>query len=90
MNFSTAHLDALLRSLVLHRMVSFDNQKTLDEAQARFLAHTSGKATIHADLRSAVYKAVLSAGDGNTYQTMLKVIFYFSSVSNCQFTQICC
>jgi puromycin-sensitive aminopeptidase len=67
------HLDALLRSLVLNRMISFDNEKTIQDAQARFALHTSGKKTIHADLRSAVYRAVLSAGNEDTYQSMLKL-----------------
>jgi len=67
------HLDALLRSLVLTRMISFDNQKTIQDAQTRFALHKSGKSPIHADLRSAVYKAVLSVGDEDVYKSMLKM-----------------
>jgi len=68
------HLQAMLRSLVLNRMISFDNEETRKEAKRRFELHIAGKETILPDLRSAVYKGVLSVADQSTLDTMLKVI----------------
>ncbi|XP_001599897.2 puromycin-sensitive aminopeptidase isoform X2 [Nasonia vitripennis] len=68
-----SHLDTLLRSLVLDRMISFGDEATIKEAQRRFEAHVAKKAILPADLRSPVYKAVFSAGDANTFETLLKL-----------------
>lgn len=66
-----SHLDTLLRSLVLNRLVSFNCQKVVDEAKRRFEDHLSGKQVLQADLRSACYKAVLQDGDEATFEKML-------------------
>lgn len=68
-----SHLDTLLRSLVLNRLVSFSCETTSEEAKKRFEAHASGKAILSADLRSVCYKAVLQTGDTDTYELMLKL-----------------
>jgi len=67
------HLDTLLRSLVLSRLGWCGDEDVILEAKKRFEGHVSGKATIPADLRAAVYKTVLSVGDEETYNTMLKL-----------------
>jgi len=68
-----SHSDKLLRPLVIGRLGRFGDEAVIAEAQKRFEAHVSGKALIPADLRSPVYRTVLSVGDESTYNTMLKL-----------------
>ncbi|XP_076380001.1 puromycin-sensitive aminopeptidase isoform X3 [Megalopta genalis] len=68
-----SHCDTLLRSLVLDRMAVLNDRDTIEEAKKRFELHVSRKTLLSADLRSPVYKAVLSNGNNETYQTMLKL-----------------
>ncbi|XP_017887572.1 puromycin-sensitive aminopeptidase isoform X2 [Ceratina calcarata] len=68
-----SHLDTLLRSLVLGRMAALHDEETIQEAKKRFELHVSGTTLLAADLRSPVYRAVLSAGDADTYETMLRL-----------------
>ena len=65
----------MLRSLVLNRMGSLDHESTKKEAARRFELHVSGKETLPADLRSAVYKAAISGGGEEMFQKMMKVRF---------------
>lgn len=67
------HLDTLLRGLVLGRLAWLDDQKTVEEATVRFTKHIGSGPCLPADLRSACYKAVLRAGNKETYDTMLKL-----------------
>lgn len=68
-----SHLDTLLRSLVLNRLVSFNCPKVVAEAKRRFADHVSGKEVLQADLRSACYKAVFQDGDEATFEKMLEL-----------------
>ncbi|GLH04429.1 Aminopeptidase [Gryllus bimaculatus] len=68
-----SHLDTLLRSLVIGRLAWFEDENVINQAKQRFADHVSGKALLPADLRSPVYKAVLSVGDEDTYNTMLRL-----------------
>ncbi|XP_006620199.1 puromycin-sensitive aminopeptidase isoform X1 [Apis laboriosa] len=68
-----SHLDTLLRSLVLGRMAALNDEDTIQEAKKRFELHVSGTTLLAADLRSPVYRAVLSVGDTDTYETMLRL-----------------
>lgn len=68
-----SHLDTLLRSLVLNRLVAFNCPSVMEEAKKRFQLHTSGQCVLPADLRSACYRAVLQDGDASTYEEMLKL-----------------
>jgi len=61
-------------------MVSFGNEETIAEANKRFSAHVEGTALIPADLRSAVYRAVLSNADDSVFETVLKVCSPFIHV----------
>lgn len=72
-NPNESHLDTLLRSLVLGRMAALNDQTTIEEAKKRFQQHIWGTKTLVADLRSPVYRAVLSAADGNIFETMIKL-----------------
>ncbi|XP_047026793.1 puromycin-sensitive aminopeptidase [Helicoverpa zea] len=66
-----SHLDTLLRSLVLNKMISFEDPDTIKEAKSRFEKHISGACTLPADLRSACYRAVLADADDATFQRFL-------------------
>lgn len=68
-----SHLDTLLRSLIIGRLGWFKDEAIITEAKRRFSDHVGGKALLPADLRSPVYKAVLSMGDNETYNTMLRL-----------------
>ncbi|XP_011182080.1 puromycin-sensitive aminopeptidase isoform X2 [Zeugodacus cucurbitae] len=67
------HLDTLLRSLVLSRLVSFRCKDIIAEAQKRFAKHADGTNPIPADLRSTCYKAVLQNGDEKIFNEMLQL-----------------
>ncbi|XP_050337448.1 puromycin-sensitive aminopeptidase isoform X2 [Bactrocera neohumeralis] len=67
------HLDTLLRSLVLSRLVSFRCKDIIAEAQKRFNNHADGTNPIPADLRSTCYKAVLQDGDEKIFNEMLQL-----------------
>lgn len=62
------HLDTLLRTLVLNRLVMLEDGPTIAEAERRFAAHS--KTPIPADLRSGVYRAVVMNGDAGTMKRM--------------------
>lgn len=68
------HLDKLLRSLVIGRLASCADESIVTESKRRFNDHASGKSLIPADLRSAVYRAVMSSGNEQTYDALLKVL----------------
>ncbi|XP_053674450.1 puromycin-sensitive aminopeptidase [Anopheles nili] len=68
-----SHLDTLLRSLVLGRLVSFGCPKTVAEGKRRFEEHAQNKRVLPADLRSTCYRAVLQNGDLATYNEMLRL-----------------
>ncbi|KAM7358359.1 puromycin-sensitive aminopeptidase [Cochliomyia hominivorax] len=67
------HLDTLLRSLVLSRLVSFRCKDIISEAQKRFRDHANNVCPIPADLRSTCYKAVLQDGDEAIFEEMLSL-----------------
>ena len=71
--FSSGHLDALLRGLIIGRLGKYGHPATLTEARKRFDAHCKGESTIPADLRSAVYSTVLKHGDDVTLDSMFKL-----------------
>ncbi len=70
---SSDHLQAMLRSLVLNCMTKFEHEDTISEALKKFDQHITGEKQIVADLRSAVYKAVFSTGNQDTFNTMVQV-----------------
>lgn len=75
-----SHLDTLLRPRILGKLVFLEDEETICEARRRFSLHITGKDIIKADLRSLVYRAVLSTsctsvadGYNETFETMLKL-----------------
>ncbi|XP_043237159.1 puromycin-sensitive aminopeptidase-like [Amphibalanus amphitrite] len=67
------HMTTLLRPMVIAHLVSFNDQPTLAEAERLFRAHQEGTGTLHADLRSAAYRAVLKRGGKAEFDMMLKL-----------------
>lgn len=67
------HLETLLRSLILSRLISFNDVKTCEEAKRRFYLHKNGKQSLPADLRMPCYRAVLQQADEKVYEEMLNL-----------------
>uniref|UniRef100_A0A1A9WA91 Puromycin-sensitive aminopeptidase n=1 Tax=Glossina brevipalpis TaxID=37001 RepID=A0A1A9WA91_9MUSC len=67
------HLDTLLRSLILSRLVSYRCKSVVTEAQRRFDDHANNVRPIPADLRPTCYKAVLQDGDETIFEKMLSL-----------------
>jgi len=67
----------LLRALVIARLGMLGDTDVVKEAQLRFEKHVDGSQLVPADLRSPVYRIVLSAGDEATFDTMMKACFIF-------------
>ncbi|NP_001268818.1 puromycin-sensitive aminopeptidase-like isoform X1 [Bombyx mori] len=68
-----SHLDTLLRSLVLNKMISFEDPDTIKEAKIRFEKHISGERPLAADLRSACYRAELGGADERVFERFLQL-----------------
>ncbi|KAK8732636.1 hypothetical protein OTU49_006856 [Cherax quadricarinatus] len=67
------HLQTLLRSLVLGQLGLYGDEAVVVEAKKRLAAHVANTATLPADLRSPVYKTVVSQADEKTYDQMIKL-----------------
>ncbi|KAL0270641.1 UNVERIFIED_CONTAM: hypothetical protein PYX00_007987 [Menopon gallinae] len=68
-----SHLDTLLRSLVIGSLAGCAEESVVAESKKRFEAHYAGKTLIPADLRTPVYRAVMSCGNESTYEAFLKL-----------------
>lgn len=64
---------------MIARLGMLGDEEVLKEAQLRFEKHIDGSQLVPADLRSPVYRIVLSAGDEATFDTMLKVCYFIIS-----------
>lgn len=64
---------------MIARLGMLGDEDVLKEAQLRFEKHIDGSQLVPADLRSPVYRIVLSAGDETTFDTMLKVCYFIIS-----------
>lgn len=78
MNFFSADLDILLRSLAIRKMIEFENPEHLSEGKRRFQKFEDAGYEIPADLRVGVYKAHLFGGGIETVQNLLKVLLVAS------------
>ncbi|EDV26424.1 uncharacterized protein TRIADDRAFT_22803 [Trichoplax adhaerens] len=74
MKANEKHTDGLLRSLAVLHLGRFGHTETMAEAKSKFAAHLDGTKAIDPDLRSAIYKVVLSEGDETTFNALLKLI----------------
>ncbi|RWS09721.1 Puromycin-sensitive aminopeptidase-like protein [Dinothrombium tinctorium] len=67
------HSDALLRSVVIMKLILFEDAKLIEEAKSRFENHVNGTAIIPADLRTSVYGAVAKDCNNETFETLFKL-----------------
>jgi len=67
------HTDAMTRALVLSGLVTFNDEKIVEEARQRFRRHLSGSEMIPADLRSAIYNSVAKFGDDSEFEGLFEV-----------------
>ena len=67
------YLDTILRPAILEKMVLLEDEDTISEAKKKFELHISGENVLLPDLRDAVYKAVLSMGNIETVETIIKL-----------------
>ncbi|KAK3096131.1 hypothetical protein FSP39_023548 [Pinctada imbricata] len=66
-------LVAMLRDLALGKLGRSNDEATVAEARKRFDAHVAGTTTLSADLKSPVYSIVMSNGDQEAYDKMMKL-----------------
>lgn len=67
------HTSAMTRAILINRLVSFDDPGVCEEALRRFKAHMDKTALIPADLRGAVYRAVSTHGDDQSYESLYDI-----------------
>ena len=67
------HVDALMRTLVINRLVSFGNKDVINQALDRYKAHVTKSSIIPADLRAAVYKTVAIYGDEEQFESLFTI-----------------
>ncbi|RWS22684.1 puromycin-sensitive aminopeptidase-like isoform X3, partial [Leptotrombidium deliense] len=70
------YLNSLLRPVVLNRLVSFNDEEVIQEAQRRFEASEKGVYVVPADIRYAVYRAVAKNADDKIFDAMLSLFRY--------------
>ncbi|KAL6057849.1 Aminopeptidase [Balamuthia mandrillaris] len=71
-----SHGDSLLRGLALAKYGCYGDEATIEEARKRFDVYLNDPSSLSPDLRSAVYKIVLSNaphGDATPYEALLKI-----------------
>lgn len=68
-----AHLDTLLRSLVINRLVSFEDDAVLAHCQTMFREQVEQKKPIIADLRVPAYRSVAHLSDDASYESLMKL-----------------
>lgn len=66
-----SHTDALLRSIVINRLISFGEQSVISEAKEKF--KNLELSPIPADLRGAVYKAISAYGDDTMFDKLFDI-----------------
>lgn len=71
--FYAGHEDRLLRSVILDLLQTFDDEVATEESTKRFEDHVNGGASLRTDIKSTVYRAVLSKADKAIYDNFLKV-----------------
>lgn len=74
-------LDVLHRSLAIRKLIEFGDPNFISEGKRRFEQYAAGTLEIVADLRIAVYKAMLHGGGKNAVDQLLKV-FIIQTIIN--------
>ncbi|XP_022705522.1 puromycin-sensitive aminopeptidase-like isoform X2 [Varroa jacobsoni] len=67
------HTTALLRTVVLSMLVTFNDAEILAEARTRFNAYVDGRRILSADIRSPVYHAVAKTVDSTSWAQLIKL-----------------
>lgn len=67
------HTRTLLRSLIIYRLGAFGDESVIDEAVKRFKGHIENTKPLVADLRSAVYHAVIKSKDKDIFESLFKM-----------------
>lgn len=62
-----------MRSLLLTKMVEFEDAEVIAEAKRRFDKHLTSKEPIPADFRYLIYCAVLQTGGRSEYEQLLEL-----------------
>lgn len=70
---SEPHLDTLLRSLVINRLVTLEDEAVLAHCREMFKEQVEQKKAIIADLRVPVYRSVAHKSDDVSYETLMKL-----------------
>ena len=68
-----AHMDSLLRMLVLENMGKYGEPSVVDEAKKRLSAHVAGTVIIPPDLRGAVYNTAMRQNSEAAFEQLIKV-----------------
>ena len=71
------HLDTLLRTLVINRLVTFEEPTVITQCKKLFESHFNGTHVIPADLRAPVYRAVALDCDDKIFDALFKVKLEF-------------
>lgn len=74
-----SHTDALLRPLIINRLITFGDSTVISEAKGKFRAHIDKTSIIPSDLRGAVFKAISIHGDDESFDQLFEL--YRSSES---------
>lgn len=67
------HLDTVARSLVVERMVAYDDQQVIEEAKQLFKQYQGDSEQLLPDLRGAVYRAIVVQGDDDSFEKLFKI-----------------
>jgi puromycin-sensitive aminopeptidase len=69
------HTDAMLRALIINRLVGFSDEAVIEEAKRLFKQHgyANNTSTIPADLRGAVYRTVAMYGDDASFESLFDI-----------------
>lgn len=67
------HTVAMLRALVIRRLIIFNHEKVVEEAKRLYKVQLDGGAAVPADLRGAVYRAASAYGDDATFESLFTI-----------------
>lgn len=62
---------------MLNRLIKFGDKEFADVARQKFEAHCNGTAIIPADLRSVIYRAVISVDGKCAFDSLLNVRYWY-------------
>lgn len=63
----------MYRSSLLVRLISLDDEETINEGKRRFFAHLREGENLNPDLKSAIYRAAIATGEEEVFNEVLSV-----------------